>query len=788
MEPATQDDAHSIVSGLTSLESEADDFERLMIQKERDDHRLKTGQAQPFRKARTHPRVGLTIDNLERNNARNEAAQGANARASSGGGSPPSSSGSMRSDPAIHAPAGWGRKGKTNMKWMRTITYEEEREQHTPVPADEDAAYANAPRHSIEDSPLSRKSAYGTPRHGEDADWDFTFDLNEASILASTPYIPRNTALDDIRQREMESLREQGVAKAQMDTTRDGEAESPSARSGKGVSKSMANSVASLPDHATGSPQKRPRTRTDSWQALSRSQPTLGTTTAHSPIAVHKKSAETIGVVERDVAVSAQRVPPRRAGTRREDSQDLLRRLARVSNTPSPARVEAARPKTAHGRQQSSSSQTMVNDAPSPSPEVKEEVVEDAPAPPPAAAERPASQYDQPPPETQKPENTPQSAPETPAEEPDPTPTPAPVERSILNPKTPIVTGAWVDTPGPRTALRTTNPPQTRSRSQSPPQTSPRKSKSPTKRSASLPGITPLEPKRPHLPSSALDALIQSARHDSADYGDSTINSLQDLMCPGDEVDEDTLQGLKLPTEIPKNEAERQRQQELTHLHRMNERLRAARTSIRDASRGMKRLDDQVEGAEEGDMGRKVGVVHAECPCAADNAHMSVWRSCRSWVWDERLKVSRKGTQWRRIGGLTGLGLLLMMAALWWVGEEIACEIHCHPQFATSSPYPFSVNMHAPRYPFVLPTLFYRALVRPWWLPLSALLSPFAAQLSLAHGMGHVQDSPHAHALTHTRAWALESQATAVVDVDVDEEMVWGARMVDDEVLRERGR
>jgi hypothetical protein len=58
----------SIVSGLTALESDADDFERLMIQQARDERRLNDalrGTAQPFRKARTHPNVGLTLENLE---------------------------------------------------------------------------------------------------------------------------------------------------------------------------------------------------------------------------------------------------------------------------------------------------------------------------------------------------------------------------------------------------------------------------------------------------------------------------------------------------------------------------------------------------------------------------------------------------------------------------------------------------------------------------------------------------------------------------------------------------
>lgn len=292
------------------------------------------------------------------------------------------------------------------------------------------------------------------------------------------------------------------------------------------------------------------------------------------------------------------------------------------------------------------------------------------------------------------------------------------------------------------------------------------------------------------------------------------------------EGDEDTLQGLKLPTETPKNDAERQRQQELLHLHRMNDKLRAARTSIRDASRGMKRLDDRVEHGEEGETGRKDdarkkrGVspvsTSADCPCVVDGGHASILQSCRSLFWDERLKALRKGTRWRSVGGLTGLGIFLTALAVWWLSEEIAwyvsflywysnfyewkhqtntktSEFYCHPQYATSSPYPFSVNMNAPRYPFVLPTLFYRSFIRMWWLPLYSLLSSFLSafggsirSFSLMPtmqkmSMGHAgQDQLHMN--TYTRAWAMESQAPAV---DVDE-LTWEGSMLDDEVLKER--
>ena len=116
---------------------------------------------------------------------------------------------------------------------MRTITYEEEQGQQqpqTPVPADDsihdhfDQQDASLPHRSVPDSPLSHKSfQQGTPRREStgdldlDLDLDLTFDMNEASMLVSTPYMPRNTKLDDIREREMESLREQRVAIARLD-------------------------------------------------------------------------------------------------------------------------------------------------------------------------------------------------------------------------------------------------------------------------------------------------------------------------------------------------------------------------------------------------------------------------------------------------------------------------------------------------------------------------------------------------------------------------------------------
>jgi hypothetical protein len=296
---------------------------------------------------------------------------------------------------------------------------------------------------------------------------------------------------------------------------------------------------------------------------------------------------------------------------------------------------------------------------------------------------------------------TPQDA--EPPSEPEPAPspetrtvdaTPMPVERTILNPKTPVVTGAWVDTPGPRTAAR----PTSKERSPSPPleKSNPRRDKSPERRTTHVDEetapTTAIEVIRPQLPRSALQALVEEAkshpRRPSADYGDSTINSLEELITSlpdTPQADEDTLQGLQLPTAEPRNEGERQRQQELVHLYRMNDRLRAARCSIRDASRGMKRVEDQVEHVEEmGENGTKI--VYKTCVCSStSHQNFSMWKWWKSLFWQERLKTLRctENSAWRVWGGLTGLGIFALMFCMWWVGEEVAWYVSPIPRFST---------------------------------------------------------------------------------------------------------
>lgn len=659
-EDDTRNSKSSSISGLTDLENDEDDlddFDRRMMQEARDRRRLENaarGKIQPFRKARTHPRVGLTMENLERHE---EQAQ---ERPASRRG-PSSSSGA--SDPAVRPPASWGSKARVRRNWLRTFASEAEQElgiQEDIVnqlagitPRVSDTAAEDVARASVDDSPLARKSSIqGTPsstRHrnahvDEDSDVDLSIDFNEASMIASTPYVSRNPILDDIRQREIESLRDQAVTTSRQMNGHIGTLEE--------LQKPRSSSVGSV---------RKPSTAAQ------------GEKQGHtSPINMFKKSVATVEIISPPL-VANERKTPELPNRKKEDHHNLLRRLARASsNTPSPARTTEERPETAAPRRDSASPE---NTPKGKLHMVKSTVTTDVSAQP-ASQKEPskAAQEQQPEPPPSEPVNV--------------DATPAPVEPSILQAKTPRVTGAWIDTPKPLTnhkipeePLQLPSPPPERPTERGPIKRSPRKPRaSGTGQDAGQP--QPMEPTRPKLPRSALQAIVEEAkangttpRHEDQ-LGDSTIDSLEDLISPGNEpegaeADEDTLQGLQVPTQPPRNEAERLRHKELLQLQQMNQRLRNARTSIRDASRGMKKVEHQVEHLEGngGDLSPKPS--GQGCPCAS-NGHQNPWAI--AWSGFTRLFYKPEA---RRTYGLTWLSVALLTVVAWSVSELLAWYAPC---------------------------------------------------------------------------------------------------------------
>ncbi|OAG08370.1 uncharacterized protein CC84DRAFT_1162338 [Paraphaeosphaeria sporulosa] len=786
---------------LTSLESGADDFDRRMIQTVRDARRndAPTPKVHAFSKARVRPRVGVTLENLERHNAKNSVTLGPNAHVKFQ--SPPSSSGSTRSDPALNVPAGWGRKGRVRRNWMRDITTDEKREpvaqedtvdrlaldpEHTP-PRD-----ADEPRQSIEDSPLSHKSSFhGTPssqRRRSIEDW--SFDMNEASLIASTPYRPRNTMLEDIRQREIESLKEQGVATDRLDRIRETSPEEirrPRSASTKSatVQENVTKQEETSPEQ--GLSELRLHKRNKSWQAVGKAPAMTGEGTEGSPIVVYKRSSETIGMVDSRLLAGQSNVKPPAA--RRDDSRDLLRRLARASSTPSPGRPELSRPQVAPTSQTGSSSRTMVTET-SPSAHTVREGSGAV-----SVTEHIGSEKGHLLAETDQAQNTEKGRESrvgqlstTEIQRNTINATPKPAERSTFNPKTPVVTGAWVDTmvgtPGPSTVQKPSGPSTS---STSPQKGSPRKQ---------LPQDTPAEDQqptpevsKPTLPRSVLGALVEEARASGqrrpTDYGDSTINSLEELMAPiadtseSGEPDEDTIP-LDISTK-PRTEAERRRQEELFHIQNMDRRLRSTRTSLRDTSRGIRRVEEQIErGGErttiilDGNENEKSIDREYKCPCVETGGHQSsFWQISKLLFYDKRLKPKRRG--W----GLTWLSIFLLTFVAWFILENICCEIWGHPTFA-SSYKGYGVVWGAPEYPYVLPTMTYRALIKPWWRPLHTFLSWIWG----AVGFENVEAAPRARTTATATGFAERILVRDQARVAFEEEAASVLGMTADEVVR----
>jgi hypothetical protein len=123
--------------------------------------------------------------------------------------------------------------------------------------------------------------------------------------------------------------------------------------------------------------------------------------------------------------------------------------------------------------------------------------------------------------------------------------------------------------------------------------------------------------------------------------------------------------------------------------------------------------------------------------------------------------------------------------------DDYHSELYCHPEYASYSPYPFAVNMDAPKRGVVIPTLVYRALFKNWATsiisPIASLLSWIWASLwSLASGVNITGlDRPSYGAPSNSGpAMAAHTQASWKVQEEVHEEDSWDWSMAEDEVLR----
>ena len=438
------------------------------------------------------------------------------------------------------------------------------------------------------------------------------------------------------------------------------------------------------------------------------------------------KGTETTSLVARTAQAVSFKKPTRPEHKRNSDSIDLLRRLSRVSNSPSPGKGAAE-----IGRRPASARSAGSGTLAAASEEVRNE------------AQMTQSTPSLPPPQVQEDD--------VPSFSPSPSPSVPELDLSPeTEPKTPVVTGAYLATPQTSTDLRplllTTD------------STIVRAFGSPS-------GIAALEVQSDPLEEAGRSGRAKSALADilaenGGGYGDATLASLMDIVAPdrasaveaNDTIETDIEPEAEveadLHVEAPENgneepqsltQAEQDRRREGRAMEEMNKHLRNARTSIKEADRGLRRVENRLEESEL--VAAPVVVVTQKTAApsasaaqpAAPNAQ-STQPTARQQQPSGKVPCATCGSPplWRALlselrscffvyptstsrARPTYLTLLLLLWLAWYALESTLCAFYCNQTYASTShrDYP---DPEAPRYPFAIPTLLFRP-AKPVWGP-----------------------------------------------------------------------
>ncbi|KAM5450142.1 hypothetical protein MaudCBS49596_004516 [Microsporum audouinii] len=294
--------------------------------------------------------------------------------------------------------------------------------------------------------------------------------------------------------------------------------------------------------------------------------------------------------------------------------------------------------------------------------------------------------------------------------------------KTPLTAKTPVVTGAWIDTPVPD---RTKTPHiETIKKEEQSPEAEPKQVENTSKTSkASEPATRDslnrhrpsqrkstarsVQLKEPKLPKSALESILEKEK--TGDYslvlGENTLDSLKDIL-------EDKPISAESGDEQPKPE------RALGSFHvdtdeetidRVNSKLKSLLRNINEARAGLSSLEHQAEETisrpnSDGSNGKKSRTKnhqHSTTPCEACGLYG-----------DGRLYLALPSRRfWKRAG------CALLIFFTWWIAELLMCDYYCHPLYASKCERN-CLNPNAPRYPFVIPTMLWR------WSHLSIVLSP----------------------------------------------------------------
>ncbi|CAD0106810.1 unnamed protein product [Aureobasidium uvarum] len=698
------DDASNF-SDLSSLDG-SDEFGRKLLQHTKDAQRISAlTSSHAFRKAKPLPRAALSLDNLERNNVYNPPSHQPEHH-------PASLSGSTASDPPLNPPRAWGRKGRPNHAWMRQI----HDQSLTNIQSSPNIDWADAANDSIYSSahvsPPTRhahtieRQAIVEERDSHIDQWNLDQDFSAASLLVSTPAVPSRSRLtiDQIREREVQ------IYEAR-------------------ASSSTRHQARQQTVNETVSPSYR-----DNYAGPSSAQgpkPTISNK-ENIPLAPRQSARSLYKTVETSEMPA---ITPRPA-QRKADSLALLKRLSRTpSASPSPTSAKDTMPATNPPHQDTAWSDKY------PKQSTRSLFRGDSPQAP-EVVKGPELVYVEQGDSSQAPEVV--EIPEPAPSEPMVTPS-RPPERQ-LPAKTPVVMGAWIDTPQ---TTRQSNHAATSRVDRRPSEPVQSVAEDLHQRSIS----------EPSLPSSALDAVLKDLRNgkrredDDPTLGDSTIASLEDVMAPS----ADNTLRLDLPNvplaQLPNSQANNK--QDTTRVNTAKEKQEPksgskddAQISQQDADLrqrwsalgGVKKmlsgtsvtskpksqtnnsraLDEAIASASRGSISRSSdtqgGHQHvAGTQCVQCGRPTSVLRAAWNEYWGWYFRRSTRAPLGFR---LTWLGLACTLFWIWLVIEWTLSSIVSPPRFATKM-HGFGVDPHAPRFPYVLPTLASR--------PLTPLISPLAS-------------------------------------------------------------
>lgn len=342
----------------------------------------------------------------------------------------------------------------------------------------------------------------------------------------------------------------------------------------------------------------------------------------------------------------------------------------------------------------------------------------------------------------------------------------SPPEKDIMLAKTPVVTGAWIDTPKTErvadipkdltkdiVSSKTESKVEKKEEKEQPPaeeQKPPAKSSEPASQQSSQiaepaakakakPQRRELE--KPKIPKSALETVLESAMSMSDDnalaLGEDTIDSLQGILneepsifspdggdneAEGNEISESTRSGT-----VSNNLA----------IDPLNSKLQSLIRSIHEAQKGLSSLEHQIitESAALPSSKREKQKQISSPKATHDT---SACETCNLHEHDRRLYVAIPVPRlWKRIQPSnrirpSRLTYFILTSITWLLLECVMCDYYCHPLYAYECERD-CIRPNAPRFPYVIPTMLWRwsklgVILQPLWV-LVVAMTRFALQV-----------------------------------------------------------